>query len=104
VNTGRMVAALDSSLLATELADYLVRKGVPFREAHTIVGEAVRLGPLDRLSLLQLRALSPAFEADVAQVWDFRAAVNRRSIWGGTGEGSVRGQIIEARKRLEGIA
>jgi len=104
VNTGRMLAALDSSLLATELADYLVRKGVPFREAHRIVGDTVRLGPLDRLSLQQLQGLSPAFETDVAEVWDFRAAVNRRSIWGGTGEGSVRGQIIEARKRLDGTA
>jgi argininosuccinate lyase len=104
VNAGRMQAALDSSLLATELADYLVRKGVAFREAHHIVGEAVRLGPLDKLSLAQLRALSPAFEADVTEVWDFRAAVNRRAVWGGTSEANVRGQIAEARKRLEGIA
>ena len=104
VNAGRMQAALDSSLLATELADYLVRKGVAFREAHHIVGEAVRLGPLEKLSLAQLRGLSPAFEADVAEVWDFRAAVNRRAVWGGTSEANVRGQIVEARKRLEGFA
>jgi argininosuccinate lyase len=100
VNVDRMQAALDSSMLATELADYLVRKGVAFREAHHIVGEAVRLGPLEKLNLDQLRELSPAFEADVAQMWDFRAAVNRRATWGGTSEAAVRGQIIEAQKRL----
>jgi argininosuccinate lyase len=98
-------------MLATELADYLVRKGVPFREAHRIVGEAVRLadrgrqqpsagGGLEQLSLAELRELSPAFEADVAEVWDFRAAVNRRTATGGAGSEAVRAQIQEARERL----
>ena len=100
VNVERMRAALDPSLLATELADYLVRKGVSFREAHHIVGQAVRLGPLDKIGLDRLRELSPAFEADVAQVWDFLAAVNRRSVPGGTSEASVRAQIAEAKRRL----
>ncbi len=100
VNADRMQAALDASLLATELADYLVRKGVSFREAHHLVGQAVRLGPLDQIGLERLREISPAFEADVAQVWDFRAAVNRRSVPGGTSEASVRAQIVEAKKLL----
>jgi argininosuccinate lyase len=100
VNVERMQAALDPSLLATELADYLVRKGVSFREAHHIVGQAVRLGPLDKISLERLRELSPAFEADVSEVWDFRAAVNRRSVPGGTSEASVKAQITEAKRRL----
>jgi argininosuccinate lyase len=111
VNADRMAAALDSAMLATELADYLVRKGVPFREAHRIVGEAVRLadrgrqqpsagGGLEQLSLAELRELSPAFEADVAEVWDFRAAVNRRTATGGAGSEAVRAQIQEARERL----
>jgi argininosuccinate lyase len=97
VDTGRMTAALDSSLLATELADYLVRKGVPFREAHHVVGQAVKLGPLDSLTLDQLRALSPAFESDVRAVWDFQTAVNRRTAMGGTSVESVQAQIKQAR-------
>lgn len=100
VHTERMAGALDSSLLATELADYLVRKGVPFREAHHLVGQAVRLGPLDTLSLEALRQLSPAFEADVSAVWDFRAAVDRRSALGGTAPASVEAQIATARRRM----
>ncbi len=100
VNPARMQAALESSLLATELADYLVRKGMPFREAHGVVGRAVRLGPLEALSLAQLQALSPVFEADVADVWDFRAAVNRRTAIGGTSEASVAQQIAELKQRL----
>ncbi len=101
VNRERMTGALDSGLLATELADYLVKKGLPFREAHHLVGQAVRLGPLDRVPLAALQAISPAIEADVAQLWDFRAAIDRRNVAGGTGTESVRAQLTAARKLLE---
>lgn len=103
VHADRMEAALDRSLLATELADYLVRKGVPFREAHHLVGQAVKqtAGDLKALSLSELRALSPAFDDDVAQVWDFRAAVARRTALGGTSPQRVRDQIQMARERLD---
>jgi argininosuccinate lyase len=94
-----MAAALDTALLATELADYLVKQGVPFREAHGLVGQAVRLGPLESLSLEALQRLSPAFEADVSAVWNFKAAVARRSALGGTAPASVRAQIAQARAR-----
>ncbi len=100
VSPERMRAALDNGLLATELADYLVKKGVPFREAHYIVGRAVKLGPLATLSLETLRQLSPAFGDDVAAVWDFEAAVRRRSALGGTAPDSVRAQIEAARRLL----
>jgi argininosuccinate lyase len=100
VNADRMRAALDVSLLATELADYLVKKGVPFREAHHLVGQAVRLGPLDRAPLADLQAISPAFEADVAELWDFRKAVDRRSVVGGTAISAVREQLREAQSRF----
>jgi argininosuccinate lyase len=100
VNRERMTAALDISLLATELADYLVKKGVPFREAHHLVGQAVRLGPLDRVPLDALRAISSAFDSDVAAVWDFQAAVDRRNALGGTGAESVRAQLKAGRERL----
>ncbi len=102
-NTDRMAAALEASVLATELADYLVRRGVPFREAHHLVGQAVQLAgarPLTALGLAELQALSPVFDADVAEVWDFRAAVERRSALGGTSPASVRAQIAQARARL----
>jgi argininosuccinate lyase len=101
VNRDRMAAALDTSLLATELADYLVKKGLPFREAHHLVGQAVRLGPLEQVPLAVLQALSPAFGADVAELWDFRAAVDRRNIVGGTGTESVRRQLKAARAQLD---
>jgi argininosuccinate lyase len=100
VNADRMAAALDVSLLATELADYLVKKGVPFREAHHLVGQAVRLGPLDRVPLADLQAISPAFEADVTELWDFRKAVDRRDVIGGTAISAVREQLREAQNRM----
>jgi argininosuccinate lyase len=99
VHADRMAAALHTALLATELADYLVKQGVPFREAHGLVGQAVRLGPLESLSLEALQRLSPAFEADVSAVWNFKAAVARRSALGGTAPASVRAQIAQARAR-----
>jgi argininosuccinate lyase len=110
VNTDRMTAALDSAMLATELADYLVRKGVPFREAHHIVGQVVQKaestkhqaggGGLETLSLEELKEISPVFEVDVAEVWDFRAAVNRRTAMGGTGGEAMRAQIQRAKEIL----
>lgn len=104
VHANRMRAALDSSLLATELADYLVRKGVPFREAHHIVGQVVKeaggSGGLETLSLETLQAISPVFEADVAEVWDFDMAVNRRATVGGTSVKSVLAQIQKAKAIL----
>ncbi|MEB2288498.1 MAG: argininosuccinate lyase [Anaerolineae bacterium] len=101
----RMRAALDEGLLATDLADYLVGRGVPFRQAHGLAGQAVRLAetkgvPLSALTADDYRALSDAFGPDVAQVFDFDAAVARRAAFGGTGE--VREQIARARAWLAG--
>jgi argininosuccinate lyase len=101
VNAERMAAALDASLLATELADYLVKKGLPFREAHHLVGQAIQLGPLNALSAEALRAINPAFGPDLEQVWDFAAAVERRAALGGTAVGSVRAQIAHAKALIE---
>jgi len=79
----------------------LVKKGLPFREAHHLVGQAVKLGPLESLSLEKLQGLSSVFEADVQSLWDFRAAVNRRTAVGGTGTESVREQIRVAQETLK---
>ncbi len=102
VNAERLRAALDASLLATELADYLVRKGLPFREAHQLVGRAVREAAEVKKTLEpgELKRLSPLFEDDVAEVFDFRAALERRAALGGTSPAAVRQQIEQARQRL----
>lgn len=101
VRPDAMRRALDPAMLATDLADYLVQRGVPFRTAHGLVGQAVRLAqeqqvPLDRLSAADLGAISPAFGEDVTQVFDFQSSVQRRSAPGGTGLEAVRTQLIEA--------
>jgi argininosuccinate lyase len=101
----RMRAALDPGLLATDLADYLVRRGVPFRQAHHLVGGAVRraqeLGlPLDRLPLDELQAIDSVFEEDVVEVFSFEASVSRRNVAGGTGPEAVEVQIRKAKECL----
>jgi argininosuccinate lyase len=106
VNERRMRAAIDASLLATDLADYLVRKGVPFREAHGLVGKAVRMAAEKSLSLDQLplkgwQALGP-FESDVYQVFDPMKSVEQKNAIGGTSSQSVKDQIQKARTYLQG--
>src|SRR5438309_5275793 len=76
-------AASDPQLLATDLADYLVRKGVPFRDAHKIVGQLVAIGkPLNTFSDDELRSTSDAFDPDVHEIFDARAALRRRTATG----------------------
>ena len=93
--TDRMRAACKAGFLnATELADYLVGKGVPFREAHHITGAAVALAEsedkgLEDLSLEQLRSVCERIGEDVYAVLDYQAAVRRRETHGGTGPSSV---------------
>jgi len=99
VNRARMAAAATAGYtLATELADYLSGKGVPFREAHGIVGAIVRyavehdLG-LEALTVEQLRSFSPHFAADVRKWLRADAAVRRRRAIGGTSPENVRRQL-----------
>jgi argininosuccinate lyase len=104
-NADRMAAALAAEMLATDLADYLVRKGVPFRTTHHVAGAAVQLAEqrgvaLSALTPAELRALHPAFEEDVAQVWDFEASVERRDVDGGTSRRAVLAQIAQLRTWL----
>ncbi|MFN8560772.1 MAG: argininosuccinate lyase [Anaerolineae bacterium] len=105
LNPDNMRAALDPDMLATDLADYLVAKGMPFREAHHVAGRAVRLAAeqgvrLPELSLDSLRSLSDLFDADVAAVFDFEASVARRRAAGGTAPDAVREQLEAARQWL----
>lgn len=87
-------------MLATDLADYLVRRGVPFRETHHISGACVRLAEetdvrIDSLTLEQLQNIDPRFEADVMEVWDYEASVERKSSLGGTAKAMVEKQITD---------
>ncbi|HIC88600.1 MAG TPA: argininosuccinate lyase [Anaerolineae bacterium] len=106
IHPERMQAALSDEMLATDLADYLVRKGVPFRESHHLVGQVVRQAeemgiPLSELPLAELRRILPAFGADVAEVWDFERSVERRAVTGGTARAAVQAQIEQIRSLLE---
>jgi argininosuccinate lyase len=101
VNEERMAGALDDAMLATDLADYLVRKGVPFRQSHRLVGRIVQraeaLGePLKHLDLSEYQAIHPIFAEDVYTVFDFRRSVEARDIEGGTAPAAVRAQIEQA--------
>lgn len=86
-------------------ADYLVRRGVPFRTAHHIAGEAVVLAEDSNRTLLDLTAedlkpLHEAFGDDVTDVWDFHASADSRDTPGGTGKTSVQQQIASFREWL----
>ncbi|RIK35391.1 MAG: argininosuccinate lyase [Chloroflexi bacterium] len=101
-NPARLRAALAPEMLATDLADYLVRKGVPFRETHHVAGAAVQLAEqrgveLSALTLDDLAGLHPAFEADVAEVWNMEQSVERRDVAGGTSRRAVLAQIAQLR-------
>ncbi|HLC26808.1 MAG TPA: argininosuccinate lyase [bacterium] len=101
IDSARLLqAARQGFLTATEVADYLVRKGLPFREAHRIVGKAVveaarRNAELGDLSLKELRSLSPAFEEDVRAVLDVQNSVASKNLPGGTAPAKVRERIVQ---------
>ncbi len=88
---------------ATDLADYLVRKGVPFRDAHEVVGKTVRYGmahakELAELSLDEFRHLCPLVDKDVYQAITVEASLRARAVTGGTAPEAVQRQLAEARK------
>mmetsp|Transcript_27565 Transcript_27565/g.57677 ORF Transcript_27565/g.57677 Transcript_27565/m.57677 type:complete len:469 (-) Transcript_27565:4832-6238(-) len=93
-NPEMLMKALCPEMLATDLADYLVRKGVPFRETHHISGACVRLSEeqkvsIDTLTLKQLQEIDARFEEDVLAVWDYEVSVERKSSTGGTSKATV---------------
>lgn len=97
-NPEMLKKALCPEMLATDLADYLVRKGVPFRETHHISGACVRLAEetkvsIDTLTLEQLKNIDARFEEDVMKVWDYEVSVERKCSIGGTAKSSVSKQI-----------
>ncbi len=91
-------AAADPLLLATDLADYLVRKGMPFRQAHHVVGSVVALAekwgrPLNQLTLEEFRSVDITFEPDVTEVFQLEKAMKRRQLTGAPGTAEVKAQL-----------
>ena len=108
IHPDKMRKALGAEMLATDLADYLVRRGVPFRETHHISGQAVALAEkkgcgIDTLSVQDLKGLSPVFEEDVLKVFDFEASVEARSARGGTARQSVLDQVVRLREMVRKV-
>lgn len=101
-----MEGALTMDMLATDLADYLVRKGVPFRETHHISGECVKkaeddkLSGIDQLTLEQFKAIDSRFEDDVRDVFSFEVSVERRTATGGTAKSAVLKQLTSLKEQL----
>ena len=98
-------AALLGYATATDLADYLVRKGVPFRDAHEVVGKAVRYGiernkDLAAMDLAELQQFSPAITEEVFQVLSLEGSVALRDHLGGTAPEQVRAAIQRAKTRI----
>jgi argininosuccinate lyase len=101
-----MQATKEGFLNATDVADYLVRKGIPFRETHEIAAKIVAFcyenkRVIEDLSLEELRQFNPAFEQDVYDAIDIRSIVNRRQSYGGTARSSVELQLQEIKGLLK---
>ena len=106
LNRERMAEAITPEMMAVDLADYLVRKGVPFREAHHVVGKAVRLAEEQEVSLAELppeffEDLHDKFERDVGQVFSVQGSLERRDSEGGTAPKAVRSQLKAAKSWLK---
>ena len=100
-----MAQAQKGYLAATDVADYLAKKGMPFRQAHEVVGHLVLLCEkrgcdLDDLSLADFQAESSLFEADIAEQLDLRRIADARTTFGGTGSGAVREQMAAVEAAL----
>ncbi len=106
VHPEKMRAAVDAGMLATDLADYLVAKGLPFRQAHAVAGKAVALAgeknkPLDALSLDEFRSLDASIDSSVYEVFDPQRSVARKNSMGGTAPEAVKVQIRNAKSFLK---
>lgn len=106
INSGRMESAADDpNLLATDLAEYLVKKGMPFREAHEAVGKLVARAAaakvaLNNVSLLEMQEISKLFEDDVLKVFDVRGSLAKRTAIGAPSPENVAAQIARWKSLL----
>ena len=100
-----LAAAQDPALLATDLADYLVLKGVPFRHAHHTVGRVVAMAermpkPLNQLTLSELQTVDKKFDKSALEVFDLSRAMSRRQAIGSPGTREVKHQLARWAKAL----
>jgi argininosuccinate lyase len=107
-NAKRMRAAISSSMMATDLADYLVEKGATFREAHGAIGALIRESErdgcdLDGLPLASFKAAHPLFGDDALDWLEPSRSVARRDVPGGTGATAVKAQLRSAREALRPV-
>ena len=101
VHPQKTAAAMDSNMLATDVADALVEKGVPFRQAHAFAAAAVRKAAAAGVSLHQLSAedwqsIHPALDGNFASSFSFEQSIARRGVWGGTAPQAVALQLCHA--------
>jgi argininosuccinate lyase len=108
VNPQKMKGNLSEDMLATDVADYLVRKGMPFRKAHHVSGQVVALAEKQGCTLQQLgfekfKAISELFENDIVQGswWSYERSIESRNVVGGTSTESVKNQISNMRQVLK---
>jgi argininosuccinate lyase len=106
IDPARIYDAMDSTMLATELADYLVAKGMAFREAHHLVGQIVQHAvtidqPLNSFPLAAYQQFSELFDRDVHEWLTFNRAADRRESSGGTGKRAVEAQLAALRPLVE---
>lgn len=107
--TQMLASAKKGFSTATDLADYLVKKGVAFRDAHEIVGKAVKYcidqaKDLDQLTLVELQAFSAIIENDIFQVLTLEGSVAARNHLGGTAPEQVRAAINNVRQKMNGVS
>lgn len=107
LDRARIAEALGTQILATDLADHLVRRGVPFREAHHVVGELVRVAEdagrdLGQLAPEEMKAVHPAFAEDVHAAFDPVSSVQSRAVRGGTAAAALEAQFDALSRALEG--
>ena len=106
VKADAIESRLDPLLFATDVADYLVAKGAPFRRAHKIVGALVSHSidtgtAFAEMPLATFKTFSPLFGEDVKKLFSWKQALAHRDVAGGTGEKSVARQIAEARRIIK---
>ena len=104
----KLKARLVPEMLATDIAEYLVRKGVPFRDTHHIAGAAVKMAedkgvPLDHLTVADLQTLHPLFADDVVKLWSYENSAESRNSVGGTSKSRVLEQIEAVRVKCKGM-